>query len=334
MEKTNMITKENMKIVKQGGLLLLLLRAFSMHSMIIDLSHVKIEKREDCVAEEPQQRNDPKGKKVGNFYISGHCITRLSQRNVSQEEASWVAGHGNRHITAKGQKLCVDVNKKIGVILDDKTNTIITVFINMDQEALDHWLDMTNKKKKSATRSTEQIKTEDWMKKHVGANSSTPNIKIAEHQDGKTIGKYFYSNIALQRMLERKITPQQAAMIINYDNHYKTYSGAELCVNVGSKYAVLINPKTNNVLSVFRGIDQRKLDDWIIRKDAAIKARQDKKLKNMKLINKMAKKKLEGDSNESFSVNVDQNLPFREYLDLEEKLVNKGKKIKPALGLN
>ena len=75
-------------------------------------------------------------------------------------------------------------------------------------------------------------------------------IKIDKKKQGQILGKYFYSNAALARMLERKMSPQQIQMIIDYDDFYTTYSGARLCVDLRTKCAVLINSKTNKVLSV------------------------------------------------------------------------------------
>lgn len=100
-----------------------------------------------------------KGKTIDRLHFTKHALDRMQQRQVSEKDACWVATHGNRHATdkTKATKLCVDTKKRIGVVLDDSTNVVITVYNNMSKEKRDRRLEKI-KNKKNAPAAPAQTK--------------------------------------------------------------------------------------------------------------------------------------------------------------------------------
>ncbi len=129
-----------MKFLKISSAFLLVLGLFGRSTTLLGMDDIVIHKA-------PTKTNDPQGKKFGKFFFSGHAQTRMKEREVSFEEASDVVRHGNRYNTLEGAKLCFYDKKNIAVVLNDKTNTIITVLSNFNQKKLIKWLSKRDEKK-------------------------------------------------------------------------------------------------------------------------------------------------------------------------------------------
>lgn len=108
-----------MKIFFHLALLLLIANSISMLSM---------ESQSDfCL-----QR---KSNKLGQTHLSDHCVRRMAERAISQDNIL-SALHGHRYHQEKGRILCVSLKQKVGAILDPKRNIVITVIPNLTQNKL------------------------------------------------------------------------------------------------------------------------------------------------------------------------------------------------------
>jgi Domain of unknown function (DUF4258) len=83
-------------------------------------------------------------KKMPNF--TQHALQRMAERNISNDDVSKAVYHGNRYNALNGLKLCV--KSRVGVILEEKNNTVITVLDNIGKTKLENWLSKRDATKK------------------------------------------------------------------------------------------------------------------------------------------------------------------------------------------
>ena len=86
------------------------------------------------------------GKFIGRYYYTSHARKRMDERGVTVDDVAWVIGHGNRYNaidcvqTLDCRQFCVDIDKKLGVVINRITNRVITIFPVTGESHLQAWL--------------------------------------------------------------------------------------------------------------------------------------------------------------------------------------------------
>jgi hypothetical protein len=203
-----------------------------------------------------------KGQQIGEYYFSGHALDRMQQRNINQQAVEAALRKGDRHwCKSSTRQLCIDSGSRLIVVLQarygrdgikkefatKRPDKVITVFRAPSREKIDKAI-LCGKKEMNALKA----------------------LTIDTNKPGELKGNYFYYNEALKRMHTRRLTPETVSWVAKHGDRYNTFGGAQLCIDIQSKIAVLVERDTKNIVSVFKGITKEKLDNWIIERDIAI----------------------------------------------------------------
>lgn len=133
-----------MKIFKYN-LLLLVLCSLSLYGMKFNIKNKRFQQFQNGNFKLEPKEKLKKGNSnlIGQYYYTVHALNRMSQRKINSEDITWVINHGNRYNAAeKDRQLCIDTQKELGIIINKKSKpvTVITVLVDMDDEALKSWI--------------------------------------------------------------------------------------------------------------------------------------------------------------------------------------------------
>lgn len=119
-------------------------------------------------------------RKIGNYIFTGHALDRMEERNITPSDIVYVINNNVRHHTLQDSHLVADVTKKIGVIVDFNTNTIVTAIPDFGQERLEEWL---NDRDSATPEERKAAKEKALNRKRKNKKKPTKAKKTKKRQD-------------------------------------------------------------------------------------------------------------------------------------------------------
>lgn len=178
-------------------------------------------------------------KTINGYHFTYHMQDRMLQRDISENDILYALQKGKHYQESEEIEICAYEPDNLIVVTSGR-NVLVTAYKETNEAAYNRRL----KKLKHKIL----LKPESVLKR-TNAN------------------KYIWSNLAVDRMKKRNMGCGLVRSIINVGGSYQTYSGGILYVKL--PYAVHVNK--NLIVNVFAGITNKKVQDWVKAKQAALK---------------------------------------------------------------